>query len=494
MSSAKTKKPSPQEKPAATDSPTALIFSPWVCGPALTIGFYLLLSQLPPAAEPATRYFTGNWILYAETALFFVGVSVLLRKAIGLLLDHRALRLILIDADSLAGIDTPRDRALELLSATASVPVAVRHSRVGHRIQDACSYVANCSSDAGLEDHLRYLADLAVESLTGSFALVRTIIKGVPVLGALGLILGIAAAARAVNPQDLDASMPAIVAGFGGALDPLALSLGLAFTLLFGTFLVERNESQVLARVEQFGIGQLVPCFNLSQAAQATSPLGEAEVQAAEKLIERTESLINWQTGLWQEALESLRQRWVETTQAQQAQFAAVLEQGMHATLTGHAQQLEEARAEFLKAFRAVGLELTRVTAGLQQMGEDHQKLFQQQVAEIWQKMQTELAAGRDDHEARLERTVGLFERAVQSWHEDFSKSTDAVTAQLQEIQQKSELLKGIGEQEDELIRLQGALTHNLQSVRAVEAFEQSIHSLNAAVHMLTIRAKAHAA
>ena len=36
--------------------------------------------------------------------------------------------------------------------------------------------------------------------------------------------------------------------------------------------------------------------------------------------------------------------------------------------------------------------------------------------------------------------------------------------------------------------------THNLQTVRAVEAFEESIHSLNAAVHMLTIRAKAHAA
>ena len=47
---------------------------------------------------------------------------------------------------------------------------------------------------------------------------------------------------------------------------------------------------------------------------------------------------------------------------------------------------------------------------------------------------------------------------------------------------------------QEELVRLQSALTHNLQSVRAVEAFEESIHSLNAAVHMLTIRAKAHAA
>jgi hypothetical protein len=482
------------QTPSANRAAGALFLSPWLCGPVLTIGFYLLLSQLPQQADSLTRYFDGNWILYAETTLFFVGVAQILRKALELLLDHRALRLILIDAESLAGIDTPRDRALELLSATASVPAAVRHSKVGRRIQDACAYVAGCGSDAGLEDHLRYLADLAVETLSGSFALVRTITKGVPVLGALGLVIGIAGAVHAVNPQDLDSSMPAIVAGLGVALDPLALSLGLAFALMFSTFLVERGESRVLAQVEQFGISQLVPCFNLSQSAGAASPLVEAEAQAAEKLIERTEALINWQTGLWQEALESLRHRWIETTQAQQSQFAAALQQGMHATLAGHSQQLDEARAEFLKSFRAVGLELARVTAGLQQMGEEQQGQFHQQVSEIWRSMQTEMAADRHDHEARMEKTISLFERAARNWHEDLSKATDAITCQLQEIQHKSEILKGMGEQEEELIRLQGALTHNLQSVRAVEAFEESIHSLNAAVHMLTIRAKAHAA
>jgi|GEM_PF-6637857 len=495
MSSAKTGKSTALvQAPSSIRTNGAFFLSPWVCGPLLTIGFYALLSQLPQQADSVKRYFDGNWVLYTETGLFFVGVALLLRKTLGLMLDHRALRLILIDAESLEGIETPRDRARELLSATASVPAAVRQSRVGNRIQDACAYVAGCDSDAGLEDHLRYLADLAVEKLTGSFALVRTITKGIPVLGALGLVRGIAGAAQTVNPQDLDASMPGIVAGFGTALDPLALSLGLAFVLLFGTFLVERGESQVLAEVEQFGISQLVPCFNLSQTTTVASPLGEAEVKAAERLIERTEALINWQTSLWQEAVESLRQRWIETTQTQQSQFAAALEQGMHATLGGHMQQLDEARAEFLKGFRAVGLELSRVTAGLQQMGEEQQGQFQQQISEIWRAMQTEMVADRHEHQAQMERTIALFERAAQGWRDDLSKSTDAITAQLQKIQQKSEILKGIGEQEEELIRLQGALTHNLQSVRAVEAFEESIHSLNAAVHMLTIRAKAHAA
>src|SRR5690242_13942893 len=71
--------PSPNNRAAG-----ALFLSPCVCGPALTVGFYVLLSQLPQQADSVTRYFGGNWILYAETGLFFVGVAQLLRKALGL--------------------------------------------------------------------------------------------------------------------------------------------------------------------------------------------------------------------------------------------------------------------------------------------------------------------------------------------------------------------------------------------------------------------------
>src|SRR5436853_7770290 len=98
MSSTITGKSTTVVKAASSTRLAGSIFlSPWVCGPLLTTGFYLLLSQLPQQAEAAKRYFDGNWVLYVETGLFFVGVALLLRKTLGLLLDHRALRLILID-------------------------------------------------------------------------------------------------------------------------------------------------------------------------------------------------------------------------------------------------------------------------------------------------------------------------------------------------------------------------------------------------------------
>jgi len=452
------------------------------------------LSQLPPGTASFARYFTGTWIAYLETATFFVGVALLLRKALGLIHDHRALKQIVVDADSLDGIDAAAERATALLSATATVPAAMRRSKVVSRIDRVCEYVASRETDAGLEDHLRYLADLAVEASTGSFGLVRTITWCVPVLGVLGLVLGLTQAFHAVDPQDLDASMPVAIAGIALAFEPLAAALSLSMVLLFGRFVVERGESQVLTEVEHFGFNQLALCFNCTQEPRDTSPLAEAQTQAAEHLIERTEALVTHQTAAWQEALEDLRNRWVATLQSQQAQLAAVLGEGMSATLAGHGQQLEEARGEFLKGFRAVGLELSRVTAGLQQMGEEHQSLFLKQVTEVWQALQTEMTADRDQRQIQIERSIASFEQAARNWHADLTATTAALTAQLAELQQNREALHGIAGQEEELIRLQGTLTHNLQSVRAVEAFEESIHSLNAAVHMLTIRAKAHAA
>ena len=166
----------------------------------------------------------------------------------------------------------------------------------------------------------------------------------------------------------------------------------------------------------------------------------------------------------------------------------------MSASLTSHSQQLEEARADFLKAFRAVGLELTRVTAGLQQMGEEHQSLFHREAGQVWEAIQAQIAASRGEHQEQLARSVALLEKAVHGWQDDLARATAAMTAQLHELERHGELLHAVSGHEGDLVRLQTTLTHNLQSVRAMEKFEESIHSLNAAVHLLTMRAKAHAA
>ncbi|MBS0263305.1 MAG: MotA/TolQ/ExbB proton channel family protein [Planctomycetes bacterium] len=490
MSSAKSRRFAPAVNIATPAAPWEIILTPWVCGPVLTGVFHFVLSQAPTGLDTLARTLTGHWTSYVAAGLFFTGVAVLLRKILGLILDHRALKLVVIDADSLDGIETPRERATELMASTAMIPNSFLRTKEVSRIHEVCQYIQGCHSKSSLEDYLRYRADLALEALSHSYALVRTIIWGVPLVGALGLVLGIISTIHSVNPQDLDASMPGIVAGFENAFVPLAVSLGLSLTLVFGKLFVERAETQVLSRIEQFGILQVSPCFHFPESQ--TSLVGHAPV--AGHAFQQSADLVTQQTQMWQSALEQMRTRWTEIAESQQAKFAVALEQGMQGTLTGHQRQLEEARSEFLHCFRAVGMELTRVTAGLQQMGEEHQQAFHQQLAEIWQSTLAAMSADRQDHTQKIEKLITVFEKSAHTWRDDFARATESLTAQIGELQQRNELLQSVAEEEQALVRLQDTLTHNLQSVRAIEAFEESIHSLNAAVHMLTIRAKAHAA
>ena len=115
-------------------------------------------------------------------------------------------------------------------------------------------------------------------------------------------------------------------------------------------------------------------------------------------------------------------------------------------------------------------------------MGEESQEAMREGLAE------------RQEQANHLAAMVAQFETAAIAWREDLSRAADAIVARIKELKETQDALRGIAEQEEALVRLQDTLTQNLQSVRAIEAFEESIHSLNAAVHMLTIRAKAHAA
>ena len=50
--------------------------------------------------------------------------------------------------------------------------------------------------------------------------------------------------------------------------------------------------------------------------------------------------------------------------------------------------------------------------------------------------------------------------------------------------------LERIVGQEEQLVRLQTQLDRNLEAVRTGETFEQTLHNLTAAVHLLTARAR----
>ena len=409
----------------------SLVRSPLIWGGLITFGFYAGIPHLPMYRELATRYFCSHPLEYVTTTLFFIGMAILALKYLDLMAENAIWQTDFIRQAGSLKQEDPQETADHILFGVDYLPPALGLTVLAQRFRDVGRYVKGRLSTEGLEEHLKYLAELAAERQHSSFAFVRTITWAVPILGFLGTVMGITLAIANVTPEQLESSLGEVTGGLAVAFDTTALALGLSLVLVFSSFLTERSERSILDRVEEFGIKTLINLFP-SLASAPAHPLMQAETEAAAQLITQTESLIQWQTEHWRQSLDELRERWLQTLAAQQTDMESTLAAGMQETLKQHQQSLEDVRNEFLQTIQQLTAKLTE---------------------------------------------------SVQQSHE-------LSTRQIQEIQQLANQLQQIGSNEETLLRLQGQLTQNLEALQVAETFEETMHSLSAAVHLLSTRAK----
>ncbi len=458
----------PNSHSQRTSQPTnwlqAVGMSPLLWGGVLTVGFYQVIPFLPSNKELIERYFCSHPLEYAIAGLFFWGFAILALRLLKLTTEKSALQ-----AEDLRGADLTRTPDAEQMAGRLedhlqTLPRGWRQTYLVRRIWDVCGYVRGRRSAEGLEEHLKYLSDQSYDRAHESYGLVRTINWAVPIIGFLGTVVGITLAIANVTPDQLSTSLGAVTAGLAVAFDTTALSLSLTLVMVFAYFIVERAEQQILARVEDFGCRQLACLFPVSQTG-STGNLADVQQQAAGQLMEKTEAVITLQTELWQQSLESLRNRWTETLADQQDKLESALTEGMAATFSNHAQQLSEIRDGFAAAFQ-----------------------------QISQHVQQQISAGQAKQNQHMAELVEVLSIQTSGWQNQLAETTTVMKEQVQELQSQKEMLLKVVAGEENLVRLQGRLTENLEAVRTAEAFEETLHSLSAAVHLLSARNRPNAA
>ena len=95
--------------------------------------------------------------------------------------------------------------------------VGMKTSWLARRYANALGHVERRRSAAGLDEHLRTLADADAMTLEGSAALTRFITWAIPILGVLGTVLGITGAISGVTPEKLEASLSTVTDEIGRA-------------------------------------------------------------------------------------------------------------------------------------------------------------------------------------------------------------------------------------------------------------------------------------
>ncbi len=417
-------------------------------GLGATFVFYLVA---PRAAQPfagwpefVQRYFCGHPIEYITSAMFFVGMGILWVKLRQLPAERRALR----SLQEFRGSTGWSADGVQPSDVAGSLNTWQKQARsdglsktiLSQRLENVLHYFSNRRD--GLEEHLRYLADLASDRQLQSYSLIRTVTWAVPIMGFLGTVVGITMAIANVTPEQLDSSLPEVTAGLAIAFDTTAQALGMSMILVFGTFLLERCEQSILSDIEQFGIDHLAPSLFVKE--ESTEP----PLTGVAALTDWTSVMLAEQTESWSRHLSSLQTGWAEALTTQTGSMADALSRETRSMLEMHRNSLSGARDLY---------------AATLQQSTHH---FTHQIQE----------------------TLQAFVERVDSWQNALQTSSMSSASQAEELHCLGRTMLQLTESEERLAHLQNQLNQNLQTLEVVATLEQTLNSLNAAVNVLTAK------
>ncbi len=404
----------------------ALLYSPVLWGCVAAVGFYTLHHGGVIGGDTVDRYFAGHPVNYIETVTFFVGLAALVIKALDLAGQWQTLDQVRLAPVPEGGNEA--DDAPQLLQALDQLPPAAGQGLLARRVRGGLEFVRRHQSAAGLEGELKDLADQDSAAAAASYALLRIVVWAIPILGFLGTVIGITMAIAELSPEALEKSLPQVTHGLGVAFDTTALALALSMVLMFLQHACDRWERQLLAAVDRRTMeelgGRFVP-FGPGGAPQV------AEVRRiAEIVLESSEQAVLRQAQLWQNSIETAQAHWQQATRQSQSQLEAALGGALAQTLEAHAAAVARAQRESDECNR---------------------------------------------------RHWGEVQQAL-------SQLAQAMTHQQRELVRQGEVLLSVVEATGQVAQLETTLNRNLSALSGTQQFEETLHSLAAAIHLLTAR------
>ena len=288
------------------------------------------------------------------------------------------------------------------------------------------------SGDAA-EARLAALHETASDRLHDAYGLVRTITWAVPILGFLGTVVGITLAIAGIDPDGLGDSLGEVTGGLAVAFDTTALALGLSLILVFGTHAVQGAEQATLERIRDAAFHVLLPFCPRAEE----DPVRAAAADVADQMRRRAGDLAEVHAAAWRGSLEEMRAAWAETLADSRDAFAAGIRAETAAAAEAVEQRQRRAADEFLAAVRAATESMTGAVAR-------------------WSDGLERGAAADADRAARL------------------TELADALTI--------------IAERTEAQAMIAGRIDAGLASVNEAGRFDDAVHSLTAAAHLLTAR------
>ena len=291
------------------------------------LGLSYLIEQSILTNELVVRYTTGHPISRFTTGMFFIGVASLLMIAKNVFEQFSTEAKIQLvkpvekptkskskpapgNQPASAVKTTVANTAASFQTTLNEHPTWIKEHYLWQRLSAMMAYFQRSDSTANAETELKYLSELDYERQQQRFALVRILIWATPMLGFLGTVLGISEALGgiSVGPENnFETMMNGLRGSLYVAFDTTALALTLSMFLMFGQFLIDRFELQLLTIVDTRVHAEVNRSFDL------TSSDNESMTNFSQQFLEASKQAAIDQTKVWKHSIESAEKAWSST-------------------------------------------------------------------------------------------------------------------------------------------------------------------------------------
>lgn len=376
------------------------------------------------------RYLTGHPISYMTTAMFCVGCAALGFKARDVLRQmawiQKELPATPAQIQSGAEAEALLSSVRESVSATAA-----QESYLHRRVQAALEYVSRRGGSTGIDEELKYLADSEATEQHESYSLVRILIWATPMLGFLGTVVGISEALGNLSMGD-DGGFESMLQGLRSSLyvafDTTGQALTMSIALMFIQFLIDRFEKHLLSNVEARVNRELLPRFQSEN--WSNDPVARSIERSSHAMLESMQMLVEKQAQLWADSFDRAQSAWEASVAASHDYVGASLE------------------AAVVQAF-------------------EH---------------------GHQQFAAHLEEADERWQRRWEQLHLAMVENAKRMQDQQKEFIRHGEIIERVVKATGDIVQMETAIERNLDRVASSGQFEEALHNLSAAIHLLNAK------
>ena len=430
--------------------------------------------------ETALRYLTGHPVSKVTLGMFFIGSASLLLIAYNIYEQFGAEQKITLS--DLPDVPTPNADS-SIRSIEDEVSISIDHGQqmldlprwthkhyLWNRLVKTLHYIYRNGSVTGVEAEMKYLAELDLERSHQRYSLVRILIWATPMLGFLGTVLGISQALGGISvgpDNDFQAMMGGLQSNLYVAFDTTALALTLSMVLMFGQFLVERFEIQLLQLVDQRTSREISNHYDMTLASSAN---GSFE-KIGREVLEATRDVVVDQTRIWKQTISAAEQAWT----ASLTQTNDLVRSNLSAALDENVANL----ADYLgQAIEKADLSVAHRWEQWQTMLSENARLMRQhQEQMIAQTKNVHELVGKVDNSSSFKEALAQQENAIQA------------TTQMQQVLAKvAQEIAGQGGQLKQQTVNQAKLVKNSSNLieQSSEAFQKRIEAFQAQITAAT--------